>query len=199
MKKKVKSNRAKVKNQTLQGNDRKSALSSFTFCLLPFTFCLFICLGFCGCNGIGGYSNESLFPQDVNTVCLEMFDNQTFWRNVEYELSDALAKRIETDTPYKIVSSRDRADTVIGGQIVSITESALTLERELGGVLEKELELRAVVNWKNLKTGQLLIANRTVSASASYSPPQKQDFAYASSLAANNLARKIVELMEKKW
>jgi hypothetical protein len=192
MKKKVKSNRVKVKNQTLQGNDRKSALSSFTFCL-------FICLGFCGCNGIGGYSNESLFPQDVNTVCLEMFDNRTFWRNVEYELSDALAKRIETDTPYKIVSSRDRADTVIGGQIVSITESALTLERELGGVLEKELELRAVVNWKNLKTGQLLIANRTVSASASYSPPQKQDFAYASSLAANNLARKIVELMEKKW
>ena len=199
MRKKVKSNKVKVKNQTLQGKNRKSALSSFTFCLLPFTFCLFICLGFCGCNGIGGYSNESLFPADVNTVCLEMFDNRTFRRNVEYELSDALAKRIETDTPYKIVSSRDRADTVIGGQIVSITESALSLERELGGVLEKELEIRAVVNWKNLKTGQLLIANRSVSALASYTPLQKQDFAYASSLAANNLARKIVELMEKKW
>jgi len=197
MRKEAKSKKEKGKNQGLKDKGRN--LLPLPFALIFFIFCLFICLGFCGCSGIGSYSNESLFPADVNTVCLEMFDNRTFRRNVEYELSDALAKRIETDTPYKIVSSRDRADTVIGGQIVSITESALSLERELGGVLEKELEVRAVVNWKNLKTGQLLIANRSVSATASYSPIQKQDFAYASSLAANNLARKIVELMEKKW
>jgi len=182
----------KRKNKKFEGAGKKSYL-------LPFAFCLFICLCFCGCSGIGGYSNESLFPQDVNTVCLEMFDNRTFRRGVEYELSDALAKRIEADTPYKIVSSTDRADTVMNGQIISITEAALSLERESGRVLEKELELRAVVNWKNLKTGELLIASRQVSASATYSPFQKQDFGYASSLAANNLARKIVELMEKKW
>jgi hypothetical protein len=87
----------------------------------------------------------------------------------------------------------------MNGQIISITEAALSLERESGRVLEKELEVRAVVNWKNLKTGELLIASRQVSTSATYSPFQKQDFGYASSLAANNLARKIVELMEKKW
>ena len=62
-----------------------------------------------------------------------------------------------------------------------------------------EVELRAVVNWKNLKTGELLINNQSVSASASYSDWQKQDFLYASNLAANNLARRIVELMEKEW
>jgi hypothetical protein len=146
-----------------------------------------------------GYSNESLFPQDVSTVCVQMFDNRTFRRGVEFELSDALAKRIEAETPYKIVSSTDRADTVISGQIVSINESALSLERQLGGVLEREVALQAVVNWKNMKTGELLIANQQVAASASYSTYQKQDFGYASNLAANNLARKIVELMEKKW
>ena len=156
-------------------------------------------LGFCGCAEMSGYSNESLFPQEVGTVCLEMFDNQTFRRNVEYELSDALSKRIEAETPYKIVSSPDRADTVMSGQIVSIGQLALSIERETGRVLEREVELKAVVNWKNLKTGQLLIDNRSVSASASYSTYQMQDFKYASTLAANNLARKIVELMERKW
>jgi hypothetical protein len=60
-------------------------------------------------------------------------------------------------------------------------------------------ELRAVVHWKNLKTGELMIDHRTVSASASYSTYQMQDFKYASTLAANNLARKIVELMEGSW
>ena len=148
---------------------------------------------------MAGYSNESLFPQDVRSVYLEMFNNQTFRRGVEYELSDALAKRIEVDSPYKIVSDSDRADTVISGQIVSIGEFALSTDRELGTVLEKEVELQAVVNWKNLKTGQLMIDHIKVSASASYSRYQQQDFKYASTLAANNLARKIVELMERKW
>ncbi|MFB0551952.1 MAG: LPS assembly lipoprotein LptE [Phycisphaerae bacterium] len=157
------------------------------------------CLGLCGCAELSGYSNESLFPQDVDSVCLEMFDNQTFRRGTEYELSDALSKRIEVETPYKIVSSRDRADTVISGQIVSIAELALSTERETGRVLEKEVELKALVSWKNLMTGELLIDNQSVSASASYSEYQQQDFTYASSLAANNLARKIVELMERKW
>lgn len=158
-----------------------------------------ICFGLCGCTEIAGYSNESLFPEDINSVCLEMFHNRTFRRGVEYELSDALAKRIELDTPYKIVSSADRADTVINGQIVSIREFALSTDRDIGRVLEKEVELLAVVNWKNLKTGQLMIDHKQVIASASYSVYQMQDFKYASSLAANNLARKIVELMERKW
>jgi len=155
-----------------------------------------LCLSFCGC---AGYSNESLYPDDVSSVCLEMFDNQSFRRGVEFDLSDALAKRIEVNTPYKIVSDSDRADSVMSGQIVSIGNFALSIDPEIGGVLEQEVEVRAVVNWKNLKTGQLMIDHLSVSAAASYSTYQQQDFKYASTLAANNLARKIVELMEKKW
>jgi hypothetical protein len=157
------------------------------------------CLGFCGCSRIGGYSNECLYPENIRSIYVEMFDNQSFWRGVEYELTDALAKRIEAQTPYKIISNRDRADTVISGQISSVGRSLLSIERETGAPMELEVELRTVVNWKDLKTGRLLINNRSVGASASYSGFQNQDFKYDSSLAANNLARKIVELMEKKW
>ena len=158
-----------------------------------------VCLVFCGCGRMSGYSDETLFPEDVGSVYVEMFDSRSFRRGVEYELSEALAKRIEADTPYKIISSRDRADTVISGQIVGVGELVLTRERETGRALEKEVELRVVVNWKNLKTGELLIDNQSVAASASFSEWQNQGFNYASALAANNLARKIVELMEKEW
>jgi ribosomal protein S1 len=146
-----------------------------------------------------GYSDKSLFPQDVASVRLEMFDNRTFRRGVEYELTDALAKRIEADTPYKIITSKNRADTVMTGQITNISEGGLSIEYELGGVLEREVLIRAVVNWKNLKTGELLINNQPVAATASYTSRQNQDFKYASTLAANKLAQKIVELMETKW
>ena len=152
-----------------------------------------------GCSPFKGYSNESLFPQDVHTVCVQMFGNRSFRRNMEYDLTDALAKRIEAQTPYKIVSDQDRADTVITGQIVSISEIALTMDRELGQALEKELHVKAVVNWKNLKTGDLLIDNETVMASADYSQFLEQGVGYAKNRAANKLAEQIVGLMEEKW
>jgi hypothetical protein len=152
-----------------------------------------------GCGSSTGYSNASLFPNDVNSVYVEMFDNRSFRRGIEFTLSDALAKRVEVDTPYKIVSSRDRADSVMSGQIVAAGESILTIERDIGRALEKEVALVAVVNWKNLKDGQLMINSRTVTATASYSDFQGQDFMYASAVAANKLARSIVELMKNQW
>ncbi|MGA2677912.1 MAG: LPS assembly lipoprotein LptE [Sedimentisphaerales bacterium] len=167
--------------------------SQFLICRLSSVFCL---LALSGC---AGYSNTSLYPKDVATVYVEMFDNQSFRRGIEYELTDALAKRIESQTPYKIVSNRDKADTVISGHIAQVKESVLTTERQIGRAMEKNIELRAVVSWKNLRTGELLIDNKTVSASANYSEWQSQSFAYGSTLAANSLAVRIVELMESKW
>jgi len=157
------------------------------------------CLGLCGCGELAGYSNEPLYPSNVGSVYVEMFENQSFWRGVEFELTDAVAKRIEAQTPYKIVSSRDRADSVISGQIRSVGQSILSIERQTGSALEKEVQLHAVVNWKNLRTGELLVDNKAVEAAGSYSALQQQSFTYASRLAANNLAERIVELMEKQW
>jgi len=160
--------------------------------------CLCVLLLGPGC-GSKGYSNESLYQDGVTSIYVEMFENQSFRRGVEYELTDALAKRIEAQTPYKIVSNRDRADTVLSGQIMSIGESILTLDRQTGRPIEKDVELKAVVNWKNLKTGEYLIEGENALAAASYSEWQSQGFEYGSSLAANKLAQRIVELMEKKW
>lgn len=167
-------------------------------CIIVFTAAA-VCLAVYGCGGAGGYSNESLYPGGVHSVYVEMFDNQSFRRGIEYELTDALAKRIEAETPYKIVSDDSRADTVISGRLVQVSESALSTERQTGRALERQVRLRAVVDWKNLKTGELLIDNGRVDASASYSQWQNQGFAYGSAVAANNLAKKIVELMEAGW
>ena len=157
---------------------------------------IFISIGAIGC---GGYSNQSLYPQDVNNVCVLMFDNDSFRRGVEYELTDALAKRIEAITPYKVISNQDKADTVISGRIKAADTTVLSVERQTGRALEKEVSLTAVVRWENLKTGKYLIDNETISATATFSEWQNQSFEYASTLAANKLAQKIIEKMENKW
>ena len=152
-----------------------------------------------GCDDEGGYSTEPLFTDEISTVYVKMFDNRSFERGIEYELTDALAKRIEAETPYKVVSSIDRADSVISGNIGRAERGILSSERETGRPLEKEIVLVATVNWKNLKTGKYLIESQRATASATWSQWQDQGIAYGSSLAANKLAEQIVELMETPW
>ena len=75
-----------------------------------------------------------------------MFDNRTFWRNMEYDLTDALAKRIEARTPYKIVSDQDSADTVMTGQITSVSQGVLMTDRDTGNSVEHLQTLQAFQN-----------------------------------------------------
>jgi hypothetical protein len=147
----------------------------------------------------GGYSNQWLYPQNVESVYVEMFENESFRRGFEYELTDAVAKRIEAETPYKIVSDRDLADSVISGKIVSLDDEVLSMERETGRPLEKQADVAAVFNWKNLKTGQLMVENVGVREAMSYSPWLNQGYAYGSEVAVNRLAERIVEKMQVKW
>ena len=100
-------------------------------------------LFFAGCSG---YSNESLYTDDVRSVYVEMFDNDTFERDLEYDLTDAIAKRIEAETPYKIISDKSRADTVLSGKITGIGVSAITLERETGRPLEHQADQFETIN-----------------------------------------------------
>lgn len=128
-----------------------------------------------------------------------MFDNVTFSRDLEYDLTDAVAKRIDAETPYKIVSDKSRADTVLSGKITGIGGLPLTIERETGRPLESQAKVSAAFSWKNLKTGEYLLENSTASATASYSQFQEQSFDYASKVAVNKLAERMVEQMQMGW
>ena len=152
-----------------------------------------------GCNLFSGYTDQSLYPEGIKTVYVEMIQSQSFRRGSEYKVTDALAKQIEVATPYKIVSARDRADSVISGRLSSSAGGIMTTERETGSSLEQEMKLTVTVNWKNLKTGELLIDNKEVTGAATYSRWQDQGIEYGLALAANRAAENIVELMEKEW
>lgn len=151
-----------------------------------------------GCQGLG-YSDKPVYYDQVRTVCIQTFENRTFYRDLEFELTAALARRIEAHTPYKIVSDPDRADSVISGQIMEVSQMALSVDPSTGRVEESDLCIKAVVNWKDLRSGQLLLNSQPVEASASRSIVAGQELGYASRLAANRLAQRIVQLMEKPW
>ncbi len=155
--------------------------------------------GGCGQGGFSGYTNSSLHPRGISTVYVEMFDSRSFRRGHEYELTDAVCKRIETDSPYKIVSDRNVADSVLSGMITSIGNRNISYERNTGRVFEKSAYVIVSVQWKNLKNNEIMIENETVNASAAFSDFVGQNLEYSSKVALNTAAEKIVELMQAEW
>ena len=168
--------------------------------LMTLGLCVLLCGG-CLSGGEGDYANRWLYPDDVSTVYVEMFDTGGFRRGNEYDFTDALCKRIESETPYKIVSDRNRADTLISGS-VQIQLGVLATDRYEGKPLEYETCAEAVITWKNLKTGDILVDSERVIASASYAPKLGQGIVEkdeAFKVALNRAAERAVELMEIGW
>lgn len=149
-------------------------------------------------GGCQGYQNSWPYPQQIQTVYVEMFDTSSFRRGHEYVLTDAICKRIESQTPYKIVSDRNVADSVLSGQL-GIGSTVLATDYYSGRPLENETLVNVKVTWKDLKTGSLLIDGEKVFASSSYSPQLGQEFEYSIDRAVNKAAVRVVELMENRW
>ncbi|NLK41747.1 MAG: hypothetical protein GX298_06795 [Planctomycetes bacterium] len=155
-------------------------------------------MGGCGKGGLAGYQNAWLHPQDVSTVYVEMFDSSGFRRGYEFKLTEAVCKRIEAQTPYKIVSDRDLADSVLSGT-VGAGSGVLAGDRYTGRPLEQEAMIQVCLTWKNLKTGRLMLDNEEVYAAVSYSELLGQSYDYSAASAVNKAAQKVVELMEQPW
>ena len=128
-----------------------------------------------------------------------MFDSRSFRRGHEYILTDAICKRIETDTPYKIVSDRNLADTVLSGQILNIGQQTLTYERYTGRAFEQVAYAIVKFSWQNLNNNEMILDNEIVQANAPISRFSSQTFEYGSEVAVNRAAEKIVETMQLPW
>lgn len=155
--------------------------------------------GGCGKGGFDGYCQGWLYPENVSTVYVEMFDSKSFRRDYEYELTSAICKQLEVQTPYKIIADRNAADTILSGQITSIGSATLTTDRESGLAIEKETRVNVVYSWKDLRSGDLLIDNEKVTGVSSYSEDQLQNFDYAMAVAVNDAANRLVESMQSEW
>ena len=155
-----------------------------------------------GCTDVdphSGYSSQSLYPQDIRTVYVEMFESESFRREIEYELTRALATQLELHSPLKVLSNRSKADTVIYGSITGVTERVLSQQRTLDRPIENQMVVVAEVTWKDLRSGELIMDHRPFIVSSEYAVLLAAGRKSAATKAGNDLAVRIVESMEKPW
>ena len=145
-----------------------------------------------------GYTSRSIYPTSITTVAVPVFKNETFRRNLEFELTEAIDKNIEARTPYKI-SHEAHADSILTGKIVSVQENVLT--NRLQNNLPQETQVTIVVNftWKDARTGKVLVRRVNFARSSTTVPQIGQRLADTENAAINSLARSIVDEMQSPW
>lgn len=81
------------------------------------------------------------------TIYVPVFENRTFYRGLEFDLTKALVREIEARTPYRVVADSDQADIELVGKITSLTKVVPTGDQE-----NQQAEIAVECTWKRLRT-----------------------------------------------
>lgn len=163
---------------------------------------LFGCLaGLGGC----GYTVGSPFPAQIRSIYVPVFQTQSYRRGVEFQLTEAVQKRIQQQTSFRLVKEPD-ADTRLTGTILDIRKNVLG-ETKYDDPRELQLQLVVEVKWEDLRNNEIL-AQQTFRLSqsevqfisqAEFAPEVGQSLATAYSQAIDRMSRDIVNMMESPW
>lgn len=154
----------------------------------------------CATDPTEGYASMTVFRDDVRTVAVPIFENHTFVRNVEFDLTDALIKEIESRTPYKVVD-RARADTILIGHVRQVELDQLSKSRLTGLSEEVILSVTIDFRWQHQQSGKLLLERQEYAGQGLFVPsrPTGEPIELGRFAAVQQLARDIVNEMQSPW
>lgn len=152
-----------------------------------------------------GYTVGGDFSPHIQSVHVPTFTSDDYRRGYEQQLTEAVQKQIQTETPYRLTSAA-LADTILNGHIVGI-QKRVDNQNEFDDPRELELAMAVVVTWQDARTGEIL-AERQIAldpalaqleSQTSFAPEVGQSLATGTQDAVNQLARDIVSMMHAAW
>jgi hypothetical protein len=144
-----------------------------------------------------GYKSGYLVREDVNKVAVPIFANDTFYRNIEIGLTQAVVNRIEKETPYELADS-SIADAILEGRITSYRFTVLA-ENKNNQTTQAEVTVTVEVTLRNARNGAVLAKN-TIREGDSFSIFADQTQAGTTAFVFRRAAQRIVEKsFEREW
>jgi len=144
-----------------------------------------------------GYSTKSLISRKINSIYIPVFDNITFRRGLEFELTKAVKDEIMSKTNLRIVQ-KDNADTILTGKIMKVTEGILTQDIA-DNIIESRLTIYVDIKLEDRRTGRVLISENDLKNSAEFIVKRGETINSAAEESLAALAKVIVYHLEDKW
>lgn len=146
----------------------------------------------------GGYEWKSLYREDYDSIAVPIFTSTAFDRGVEFRLTRAVVKEVESRTPYKVVP-RERAQTVLEGAVTAVTASTISESQSTALPQAQLLTIRVDFTWKDLRTGRILAQRRNYDVVATFYPTLGEGRYVGQQSAIEKLAIAIVQELEADW
>lgn len=154
----------------------------------------------CGCSSDPrqGYSFASSFDQRVETISVRVFENATYHPGIESDLTSALIKRVQTDTPWKVVSP-STAQTTLTGTIRDVQIRRVTQDVAGGITQQAAVRVLADFEWRSNVTGRVLARQSNVAVTETFIPAAGEPIEIGLSAAMDEMAGAILEAMRSVW
>ena len=156
-----------------------------------------------GCSGdpATGYTTNRMFPDTVHSVAVNMFtrNKDVYRRDVEIRLTEAVVKRVQQNTPYKI-ATRERADSDSRASWCRSPSRCSPTTATRGSRTRSRRCSPSTSFWKD-RHGNVLAKVDHLIVSGTYIPegPFNENFFAGSEDIINKIARLVVEHMESDW
>lgn len=167
-----------------------------------------------GCTGLtprgpGGRSDDGGFfgwhfnapfdTSEVKTVFVQ-FKSQSFVRDVQLRLTEAVTKEISMRSPYRVVGTPAEADSLLTGMI-SYANKNLVVEAPTNFPRELNATVTVAVNWTHNPPSDLEKARppTIVAETINFVPEVGESTLSGFNHVIQSIAKQIVDMMEQPW
>lgn len=160
---------------------------------IVFVILAMFCLSLAGC----GYSSKSLLRTNVRSIYIPIFENDTFRRGYEFELTKAVRDQILMRTRLDIVD-KDEADSILFGKIARVDEGIM-IEDTRDNIVESRVTVGIDIRWVDKRTGRAIVDRKNIKAPAEFIVRRYETLDSASEESLVGVAQNIIAAMEEDW
>jgi hypothetical protein len=148
------------------------------------------CLGLAGC----AYPRYALLREDIRTIYVPVFENSTWRRGLEVDLTRAVTEELKLHTHLRFVS-RKRAESILEGELLAFEQHGVTKTKSDDIVLTT-ITARVRFRWVDNLTGKDIVPWQTVVEGRRYPVTLGESVEEG---IFREAAQRIVEKMGKEW
>jgi hypothetical protein len=137
-----------------------------------------------------------VYPDDRDTVWVAYFGNETFYRDVQFELTEELVNQI-LSSPGLHLSSKDEAEIHLTGRVLEVTQNVLAEDKQQDPTARSSA-VTVEISVVDAKSGEVLKKRRLTEKGQSV-PARGEDLTFARREAFRYLARDIVRELEEEF
>jgi outer membrane lipopolysaccharide assembly protein LptE/RlpB len=142
----------------------------------------------CGYHLVG---TTSFLPEDIETLYVESFENQTQWVDMDQRLMEALTLEWVRRRRLRLVDSAEKADVVLAGTIQRLAVIPVSYD-EQGRANEYQMSMQALVQLKDVRGDEpdILWEDKAFSRRTSYAvDPSATNYFDRQNVAMDELSR----------